>query len=256
MIRAQRGAIVVGSAVLAACGLGLLAGCGGGDGGTTDGSVVTGANSPTPATPAGGAGPGATMFQVDALAGVPVPQVADPTKLQTLVASRSFSQRNDPFALFPPEVQFDRMQRAESLLQSTGGWTLQYEPPAEVVEEEQLEPQPYRRLAGVLIGDTVAAIIIMEDGRAHIVKPGTKIPDSEWTVVSIDGERAVLRRPGSKRPNQITVRLESPPSGMGGGGGGGTQPGRGNAPQGSSRGGGGMVGPSSGGGGAPTGGIG
>jgi hypothetical protein len=100
---------------------------------------------------------------------------------------------------------------------------MQFEPPTPVFEEEQLEVQPYRRLAGILVGETVSAILIMENGEPHIVKPGYRIPNSEWTVVSIDQDKAILRRGGSKKPNEITVRLESPPAGTGGGRPGGQQ---------------------------------
>lgn len=179
-----------------------------------------------PAAPSGGT---EATFQLAAdVPGVPVGQIGDPDAIRKVVASRTFNKRGDPFELFPSEKAFESSQRAESLLQSVGGWSVEYKAPPETGDEDQLEPQPYRRLAGVLVGDTVAAIIVMENGATYIVKPGMKIPNSEWTVVSIDMDRAVLRREGNKKPNQITVRLETPPGGGGGGGAGG-RPG-GNAP--------------------------
>jgi hypothetical protein len=90
-----------------------------------------------------------------------------------------------------------------------------YEPPIEVADQSEIvEPQPYRRLAGILVGDTVSAIIIMEDGSAHIIKPGMRIPNSPWRVVSIDEEKAILRRAGNRKPTQITIRLETPLGGV------------------------------------------
>jgi hypothetical protein len=80
-------------------------------------------------------------------------------------------------------------------------------------------------LAGVLVGDTVSAIIVMEDGSTHLIKPGMRIPNSPWRVLSIDEEKAVLRRAGTVKPTQIIVRLETPPGGVPTGGGGGRGPG-------------------------------
>jgi len=51
-----------------------------------------------------------------------------------------------------------------------------------------------------------------------VIRPGSKIPNSDWTVESIDREKAVLVRGGNAEPHRIVVRLESPPPGMGGGG--------------------------------------
>lgn len=145
--------------------------------------------------------------------GVPV-TVGDPKLMTEKIASRTFGARPDPFALLPIERSFDQSQTAERLIQDMGYSTM-YEPPAETGPvQEVVEPQPYRRLAGVLVGDTVSAILIMEDGTAIQIKPGMRIPNSPWRVVSIDEEKAVLRRAGNVKPTQIIVRLESPPGGV------------------------------------------
>lgn len=173
---------------------------------------------------------GAAAFRPGAEAGVKFAASTDAAKLKDLIASRTFSTRSDPFALLAVERAFDEAQLTERLSQQAG-WSVEFEPVEreEVVEPD--EPQPYRRLAGVLQSDSVSAIIIMEDGRAEIIWPGRRIPNSEWRVVSIDGDRAILRRAGTKRPRTIEVRLETDPtpgggSGAGGGGGrgGGTAP--------------------------------
>ncbi len=193
---------------LTGCALGFVAaflvGC-------TSESPVTGSGAAAPSTI-----PAAVDYKPNADAGVRVDPPTDAGQLKQLVASRSFGTRTDPFSLFPLERQFENLQRGERLLQDVGGWTTEYQPPAEVIEEERVEPQPYRRLAGVLVGDTVLALIIMEDGTTHVIKPGMMIPNSDWRVVSIDGDRAILRRAGNRKPNQIEVRLESPPPGFGG----------------------------------------
>ncbi len=174
-------------------------------------------------------------FQYKTPVGVPV-QASTDGKLITDLTARVQPTRRDPMALLPSEVKFDASQRGEFVLQNSGGHSTMFEPEAEIDESalDIIEPQPYRRLAGVLVADTVSAIIIMENGEAHLIRPGTMIPNSPWRVVSIDEEKAVLRRAGNRKPTQIIVRLESPPMGGGGGvgapGGGAPGGGRGNAP--------------------------
>lgn len=133
---------------------------------------------------------------------------------------QSFSPRNDPFALLAEEAAFERTQSSERILSQSGGFRFDYEEPVRNDVVEVQEPQPYRRLAGVIVGESVLALIDMGDGRLEIIRPGQRIPNSEWTVVSIDEEKAVLRRPGNRLPRQIIVRLESPPAGFGNQGGG------------------------------------
>jgi hypothetical protein len=164
---------------------------------------------------------------------------------------QSFAPRNDPFALLREERAFDVSQSSERLLGEGGGFTFDYEPPVPRDDDAVIqEPQPYRRLAGVIVGESVLALIDMGDGRLEIIRPGQRIPNSEWTVVSIDEEKAVLRRGGNRLPRQIVVRLESPPfnPNQGGGGGGGAP---GNMPGGGTPGRGGLGPP--GGPGSPSG---
>lgn len=170
------------------------------------------------------AGVSATQFRPDVDAGIRVEVASDPAKLTNLVASRSFASRPDPFALLPTELAFERSQRAERFVQESGGWSVRFTPPEQDVAQEVVEPQPYRRLAGVLVGETVSAILMMEDGRAEIVHPGMRVPNSEWTVASIDENRAVLTRTGDRLPRRIVVNLESPPPGFGAGAPGGFAP--------------------------------
>ncbi|MBC8065998.1 MAG: hypothetical protein H7Y17_14285 [Chlorobia bacterium] len=135
---------------------------------------------------------------------------------------QSFSPRNDPFALLGEERAFEVSQTSERFL-TESGFSFDYEPPTPPDDREILEPQPYRRLAGVIVGESVLALIDMGDGRLEIIRPGQRIPNSEWTVVSIDEDKAILKRTGNRLPRQIVVRLESPPfnPGQGGGGAGG-----------------------------------
>jgi hypothetical protein len=180
-----------------------------------------------------------------------------PMSREELIASSAVSRaaRNNPFALFGEELQFQtgiRYDRILSQLPQTDGFA--YAPPMFVVSQPptppemvEPEPQPYRRLSGVYFGDTVSAIIEMEDGKPYLIYPGSRVGDTEWYVESIDAEKAVLVRAGNKVPKRIVVRLETPPAF----GGGGTDPGGGN-PGGGNPGGGGRrggVAPVGGGGG-------
>jgi len=194
---------------------GVLVGCGGGS---------TTAETPTTTTVP------EVNIPIDAPAGIPVGVLADPKPLlasETRAAMRAGHPRSDPFALRSDERQYETRQEAERIIGTLGGFSdNQFQPrgdeqkPAPVIE-----PQPYRRLAGIVVGDSVLALIDMGNGTTELVRPGQKIPGTEWTVVSIDEEKAVLRRSGNVLPHQITVRLELPPPGMGGAPGGGFQPG-------------------------------
>lgn len=220
----------------------MLAGCGGGGGGTADGGGAVGGATPAPGAGSPAAAAGGTMpgvdFRPNAEAGVEF-KYSDPTAFVKMVASKSAPSRRDPFALLPVEANYEASQRAERFLSEAGGFTFNYEAPEEKDDTPVLEPQPYRRLAGVIIGENgVIALIDMGDGQTQTVRPGQKV--GEWVVVSIDPDRAVLRRPGNKLPREISVPLAGPQVGGGGGGEqGGGAPGRGAGPGGGARGGGG-----------------
>lgn len=189
---------------------------------------------------------------------VPPPEAGTPREMvphnkEQLIASAglTFSSRRNPFALFGEEQAFETRLRYDIILsKQTPSYSLQVAPPVETTPPEAvpLEPQPYRRVAGVFFGDTIRAVIIMEDGKSYFVSPGARL--GEWTVVSIDADEVVLRREG-KLPREVRVRLESaPPTGAPGGAQpGGTQPSGGGRAPGAQPGGGG-------GGGAATGDIG
>ncbi|MDQ2987364.1 MAG: hypothetical protein M3R13_11725 [Armatimonadota bacterium] len=180
-----------------------------------------------------------------------------PLSREELIATSRVTRasRNNPFALFGEELQFQTGIRFENILsqlpQSDG---YAYAPPMFIVPEQPIpsemvvpEAQPYRRLSGVYFGDTVSAIIEMEDGKPYLIMPGSRVGDTEWYVESIDAEKAVLVRSGNKVPKRIIVRLETPPAFGTGNTGGGNQPDQGGG-RGGSRGGGG-IGPAPQGGG-------
>lgn len=147
-----------------------------------------------------------------AVAGLPQPQ-ADPSIIRTVdVASYKVTPRPDPFALRSFEEQYETKENNERVFATTGSFFGPvFIPKPESVQIEKIEPQPFRRLAGVLVGDSVMAIIDMGDGNPmQVIRPGMQIPNSPWRVVSIDAEKAVLRRSGFVKPNEVVVRLQSP----------------------------------------------
>ncbi|MBX3117808.1 MAG: hypothetical protein KF784_02000 [Fimbriimonadaceae bacterium] len=185
----------------------VLAGCGDGSGAAGSGVTMPGASGNAGTRP---------VEKPNADAGVGFEVKPDEQRYAMLWSNRNFGgSRRDPFALKPNEVAYDYAQLTERLT-SDFGWDQRFEPEPEVTVQERPQPQPYRRLAGVIIGDTVTAIIIMEDGRAVQIHPGMQIPNSPWTVISIDENKAILRRGGNVKPNDIIVNLESAPPGAGG----------------------------------------
>lgn len=185
--------------------------------------------------------------------GAPEPPMAGratdlkPLSREELIATAGVSRavRNNPFALFGEELRFQTGIRFENILsqlpRNEGQPYAQpmFVMPAQVTPPELVEPeaQPYRRLSGVYFGDTVSAIIEMENGRPYLIYPGSRVGDTEWYVESIDAEKAVLVRSGNKVPKRIIVRLETPPA-FGGGEQGGGNEGGGRGGRGGGRGGG------------------
>ncbi|MEJ5169498.1 MAG: hypothetical protein WHU10_00780 [Fimbriimonadales bacterium] len=158
----------------------------------------------------------------NAPAGVPVEPNTSTDNLKKLVASKVFPSRPDPFSLLPVEAKFDKDQAAARFLQ-TGGFMTVWTPPAEEMEEiVAVEPQPVRRLAGVVVSNGAVLILIdMGDGKGvQLARAGSKL--GEWTVASIDTEKAILKRDPKKRPSEVLVPLASPLELGTPGGGGGT----------------------------------
>jgi len=187
-------------------------------------------------------------------AGVGVTQDQDKTrltKLYAMAASKYGPARKDPFVLTKSEAEFETQQTGMAAFDAIGGYELDYVPHPVDEPVPTIEEQPYRRLAGVVVGDSVLAIIEMGDGSEKIVRPGEKIPGTDWTVVSIDQEKAVLHRDGNVLPHDVVVRLETPRPGTEGYNNGAGYPGAGGGPPGfgpGGRGGGGpRMGPGGGG---------
>lgn len=150
-----------------------------------------------------------------------------------IVAMGAAGSRKDPFALLNAERRYEKYQSAERIMSDLGGFTVMFEPPEPVdttAPVPQLDPVPAgTRLAGVIMHNGVAALLEW-NGKVIEVRPGTPIPNSDWYVYSIDGEKAVLRRRSNKMPRQAIVPLASGSSireseSNGGGAGGGTKSG-------------------------------
>jgi translation initiation factor IF-2 len=153
-----------------------------------------------PAPPGGGFAPTppATM------AAVPQPSAARPP----------FTPRRDPFAPLPEEVeamQADAFDPARYFVLASPPKPPQVELP------EPFEPQPRRRVAGIIIGTTVSAILEQEGELPRIVYPGDMV--GEFRVAAITENGLILRR-SKGNPREVRVPYE-PPGNVGGGGGGG-----------------------------------
>ncbi|MBS1708881.1 MAG: hypothetical protein JSS65_09195 [Armatimonadetes bacterium] len=135
-----------------------------------------------------------------------------PTKAKTM----AFASRNDPFSLLAAELKFDRAQAAERLQAESGGFNSEYSEPEETEAElPRLQPKPAWRLSGIIISEG-GVVGLLDMGTEVIqIRPGMSIPNSPYTVVSVDGQRAVLRRNDGQLPKDITIELSGP---IGGGG--------------------------------------
>jgi translation initiation factor IF-2 len=180
----------------------------------TGGSGDNTASQPPPAPPdfdrSGGApappspGGGFTSSSPAMTATAPQPQAARP----------QFTPRRDPFAPLPEEVeamQADAFDPARYFVLASPP------KPPKVELPEPFEPQPRRRVAGIIIGATVSAILEQEGELPRIVYPGDMV--GEFRVAAITETGLILRR-SKGNPREVRVPYE-PPGNVGGGGGGG-----------------------------------
>jgi len=155
---------------------------------------------PAPPSPGGGFTPPPPTMTATA----PQPQAARP----------QFTPRRDPFAPLPEEVeamQADAFDPARYFVLASPP------KPPKVELPEPFEPQPRRRVAGIIIGTTVSAILEQEGELPRIVYPGDMV--GEFRVAAITETGLILRR-SKGNPREVRVPYE-PPGNVGGGGGGG-----------------------------------
>lgn len=151
-----------------------------------------------------------------------IPAAATTTDVVTIAKGMSFSSRGNDFALMSGEQAFDMEQRMLNLFEGGGGFfNAEFATPEErpVSEELRRVEIPMWRLSGIVIGESVSALLEKAPGQTVSVRPGMVI-DGEWMCVSIDQEKAVFRRLDNAEPNTMEVRLSLPMGGGGGGGGG------------------------------------
>jgi translation initiation factor IF-2 len=133
---------------------------------------------------------------------------------QPAAARPPFTPRRDPFAPLPEEVeamQADAFDPARYFVLASPP------KPPKVELPEPFEPQPRRRVAGIIIGATVSAILEQEGELPRIVYPGDMV--GEFRVAAITETGLILRR-SKGNPREVRVPYE-PPGNVGSGGGGG-----------------------------------
>lgn len=155
----------------------------------------------TPGAPGGGFAP---PSQVSTMAAAPQPTTARP----------QFTPRRDPFAPLPEELE---AMQADAFNPASYFVLASPPKPPKVELPEPFEPQPRRRVAGIIIGTTVSAILEQEGELPRIVYPGDMV--GEFRVAAITETGLVLRR-SRGNPREVRVPYE-PPGNVGGSGGGG-----------------------------------
>lgn len=154
-----------------------------------------------PAAPAAPGAPGAAPA-------VPGAAASGRPDIFAIAKAMSFGARSNPFALLGSEVSFDRMQTAARIIDETGGFRSDYEPQPDVQEDsvkEQVEV-PNWRLAGVIVGDAVVALLDT-GSRVVEIRPGSPVPETEWVCIAVDTETAVLRHRRDVQPKEVTIFL-------------------------------------------------
>lgn len=158
----------------------------------------------SPAPVGTGAAPTAPMTT-----GAAPPVPAQPTRV-------AFNPRRDPFAPLPEELEAMQTEA----FQPERYFVLASPPkPPRVELPEPFEPQPRRRVAGIIIGTTISAILEQEGELPRIVYPGDMV--GEFRVAAITETGLVLKR-SKGNPREVRVPYE-PPGNIGGGGGGAGQ---------------------------------
>ncbi len=171
---------------------------------------------------------GGEFYQPEAVAGVelkPEDAFSDMETVQQLASRRSWDNRNDPFRLLSAESNFDRQQMMERVLSDGGGYKAYFEEPVINYELDRpvVEPTPAWRLSGVAVSEGAVLALLDTGSSVELIRPGSQVPGTDWTCVSIDEQRAVFRRSGNQLPREITIPLAGREGSAGGGnqGGGG-----------------------------------
>jgi len=233
----------------------FLSGCGGGDDGGTPTGTSTASNTTTTSGGAGGAGGGMMSGGGGAPGGMGMPGMGAMGGGQQQVSAAPAPKNTAPapgFRSDPLKPWWDTTPRPTPVLAYVDPVRIAIPNSAAEEKPEGVEIQevPNRRVAGILTGNGVYALIDDFSGKAEVVKPG-QVLDDGYHVVSINQSSVVLKKVVDNRTYIQTVPLTdagsstttfAPPGGMGMPGG-GRMPGMGGS-------GGRMRGPGGGGGAA------
>ncbi|GBC94617.1 hypothetical protein HRbin16_00401 [bacterium HR16] len=176
-------------------------------GGTPTGGLPE--DQPTPAGPGpmGAAGPtGSPMMGGPMMGGYGGAGAAQQVAQAPKEGKPPSKYRVDPFKPLPWEADISK----PPILSVVTPVRLQPIPTYKPKEEEQedvLPPQPYRRVAGIMWGQSVAAIIETQGDLPRVVKPGDNLDGLR--VARIEPNQVVLSTLG-KKPREITVKLGAP----------------------------------------------
>lgn len=157
------------------------------------GNLQPGMGQPSTGQPGTGMGAGADPFRA--------------MDSQPKVASAG-RPRNDPFAYLPGELESLQVGAYERV-----GFVNMAQPPEPpkpptiADQDEPFEPQPYRRIAGILYGPPISAILVDEGGDSRVVKPGDEV--GRFYVATIDMSGVTLKR-NQGNPREVRVRYEAP----------------------------------------------
>lgn len=150
--------------------------------------------------------------KLSADAGIPLlaPGELVSSEFQTLSKGVLLHERIDPFALLPGEIKLEQGQKIHQIMGQIGGFL----PLGELVpspnkEMPLFEKPPFRRLAGIIAGNGIMALIEKDNGVIEEVYPGSEISNSDWMVAFLDQDKAILRRKSQKLPKEIVIYLES-----------------------------------------------
>lgn len=112
-------------------------------------------------------------------------------------------KKQDAMMAILPSVRRIRLAPARLVDRGSSGQAMEV--------EEVLPPQPMRRVAGIMWGTTVKAIL-ETGGKTIIVQPGQPIPDERVRVESIEPTGLTLTTLDTKRPMSIRVNLAGSPA--------------------------------------------
>lgn len=183
------------------------------------------------------------LYQPEAQAGVAIDEATmtkDMPDVRMIAQRRNWDRRSDNFALLASESSFERSQALERVLNEAGGFSMEFTPPEDPVDDgPRVLPTPRWRLAGIVVSEGAVIALLDTGTKVDTIVPGQAVEGTNWVCVSIDEEKAIFRRPGNELPNEIAIPLQGTLPGMEGtgGGGGNTNPGGGDGNPGGGRGG-------------------